>query len=113
MHYVGPCDVCGQGLRGVRACSHGHLAVVCDECEALWTAPSDSQPRFSSGQELSCPTCGEPLWGTGSHWADTRELRTAGWDAAVLGEYNRSSSPSLRSPPDEACDGFTEDPEPS
>ena len=101
MYYIGECRICGGGLRGVRICPAGHAAVLCDECEAVWTDPDSDRPMFSTPREAACPTCGADLLGEGSHWAGMREVRASGWREVVRGRYEVKDK-SLRDPPSQA-----------
>jgi hypothetical protein len=83
---VGPCPVCGDGLRGVRVCC-GTPVVLCDECDALWNSPTLAD-RLPGGREPVCRACGESLWGEQARWATHAEIEAAGWWPQV-----RRSSP--------------------
>jgi hypothetical protein len=86
--YVKKCPVCGDGLCRVRICQHrGRLtgAILCDECETVWTDPSMKQ-KFTQGNEPAtpcCPDCKNSLWEPNSHWADIPEVCLLGWYDAV------------------------------
>jgi hypothetical protein len=74
---VGPCPVCGDGLRGVRICC-GTPVILCDECDATWSSPALTD-RLPASTNPVCRECGESLWGEQSHWATHAEIEAAGW----------------------------------
>lgn len=78
---VGPCPICGQGLRGVRICC-GQPIVVCDECDAVWSSPSLSD-RVATTSDPRCESCGQSLWGDQARWATREEIEAAGWWSQV------------------------------
>lgn len=92
-HSIGFCPVCGDGLVGIRVYSQDGNARyplgVCDECEAIWTVPDLARkPIFPAAEDARSPVDGQPLWGTGSHWADLVECAELGWSDAIDPELN-------------------------
>jgi len=112
MYDVGPCPICGQGLRGVRICC-GQPVIVCDECDAVWSSPSLSD-RISTTADPPCASCGQSLWGDQARWATREEIEAAGWRPQVrqpaAGDHTSSTahdegtaggtSPASPDPPD-------------
>lgn len=109
MFHVGPCPICGNGLRGVRVCC-GRPVVICDECDAVWATP-DVADRISASSDPPCGQCSESLWGKQAHWAGQEEVTAAGWWTQVQGETPpRSTSNQSRKPNNDAI-GMTAAPD--
>jgi hypothetical protein len=89
MYFVDECPICEGGLRGFRTCPQGHVVVLCDECEALWTSPAETRAHFSAPTAVLCPVCRSDLFDTHAHWSDTREIDAAGWQGSVTGTWER------------------------
>jgi hypothetical protein len=90
MHHVGSCPKCKQGLLGLRVCGGAdrHLVIVCDECDAVWTTPDTSRrATYPEQPELPCPKCGASLREKPARWATLRDIRRAGWEDKIEGEY--------------------------
>lgn len=80
MHYIGFCPICKTGPLGLRTCGNCRkLAVLCDECDAVWPDYQTNQPRHRGGESLGCPHCNASLVGGGSHWAIANELANCDW----------------------------------
>ncbi|QDV27423.1 hypothetical protein [Aureliella helgolandensis] len=86
--HLGECPFCQGGLRRIRVCQSGtpaqHLFAMCDECEALWTAPDlDAAMSFPNLDAPQCPICAASLYGPGTGWATLEEIVGTPWAAAV------------------------------
>lgn len=81
MYYVAFCRVCKTGPVGVRSCgSCGKVALLCDECDAVWAdAHLAAPPLFASVEELPCPHCGASLAGGASRWAGVEAIHDTPW----------------------------------
>lgn len=81
MHYVGFCRICGTGPLGVRRCGACEkLAVVCDECDAVWeTADFSQTPRVSEESDIPCSNCEASLFDGDSRWATMDEIKDCDW----------------------------------
>lgn len=90
MYDVGPCPICGEGLRGVRICC-GQPVIVCDECDAVWSSPSLSD-RISTTADPVCQICGRSLWGDQARWASREEIEAAGWWSQVRQPQDEATS---------------------
>ena len=85
LHSIDVCSICGCGLCGIRICGFDtdspHGLVVCDECEAVWTAPDTTTPHsWRDSEQPLCPVCDAPLWSAHSRWATREDLRLLGWE---------------------------------
>lgn len=89
MHHIGLCPACKQGVRGIRQC-HTHGVIVCEECDAVWTAPEPADDyAFPQQPDLPCPICSRSLWGEGTHWASEAEIAALGWSDRIAGQTER------------------------
>lgn len=86
MFYVGFCRICGTGPLGIRQCGAcDQLAIVCDECDAVWdSADLSASPLLSDDPNLPCSACGASLLGGDSHWATLEEIRQSEWLQAAI-----------------------------
>ena len=100
MYYVGTCPKCKQGLLGVRVCGGEgrHVVILCDECDATWQTPETSRrPVYPKQPDLPCPECGKSLRQKPARWARIRDLRRAGWEDDIEGEYSSRREPRTKS----------------
>ncbi len=66
---------------------------MCDECEALWLAPSTSEPpKFPDACQPNCPICGQDLYGPQAHWSLASELRDTDWFANAIFDVPNADS---------------------
>ncbi len=81
MYYVGFCRVCGTGPLGLRRCGGcGAIAVLCDECDAVWRGANLNDPPLPHVEDaLPCPDCGGSLTGAASSWATAEEVSHCQW----------------------------------
>ncbi len=87
--HIGECPICADGLCRVRCCvtsdGNKHLYAMCDECEAIWLEPSTSAPhQFPDAEDPLCPLSGVPLYGAGSRWATTDDIKGTDWESEVV-----------------------------
>lgn len=87
--HIGECPICTDGLCRVR-CSvtsgqKKHLYAMCDECEAIWVQPTTTAPhQFPDAEDPTCPLTGIPLYGSGSRWATTEDIKGTDWENEVI-----------------------------
>lgn len=93
MFHAGTCPKCEQGVRGFRTCGESPV-LMCDECEAVWTAPDEATPTFPPQPDLPSPVSGRSLIGRASHWCSKDEISAADWSDAIEGEVASSSESS-------------------
>ncbi len=81
MYYVGFCRICGTGPLGLRRCgSCGEVVVLCDECDAVWTAADlMAKPYLAQSGELPCPNCDASLIDGPSRWATQAQIEATDW----------------------------------
>ncbi len=80
MYYIGFCPICKTGPLGLRTCGNcRRLAVLCDECDAVWSDYQTTRPRHRGAESLTCPHCEAMLVGGASHWATASELANCDW----------------------------------
>lgn len=87
--HIGECPVCGNGLCrvrcGARADGSVGLYAMCDECEAIWLKPDILGPyQFPDTEDPVCPVSGEAIYGPGSRWATTEDVRETDWESEVV-----------------------------
>jgi hypothetical protein len=84
MFYVGFCRICGTGPLGLRSCGGcSRIAVLCDECEAVWPDSNlVATPIMDEGkidENTPCPKCHQSLLAAPSHWATAEEIAATDW----------------------------------
>lgn len=82
--YLGACPVCEGGLCRIRICGVAsndlHALAICDECEAMWSAPDLAvKHQFSSAEKPVSPRTGEPIWSPENRWASVEDVCLLGW----------------------------------
>lgn len=87
-HIRNLCPVCKAGYVGFMRCSgEKDLVLFCDECDAVWVDPPSvdvSTVVFpSSGRFVREALC------TLERWATREEIKFAGWEHLIAGEYER------------------------
>ncbi len=88
MYYIDECSLCGTGPLGLRYCGKcKEIAILCEECEAIWITPDTKAPPLLSQNPTKtlCPKCktGSLLSNT-SHWATLREIQGTPWLVEAL-----------------------------
>jgi hypothetical protein len=86
MYYVGFCRVCGTGPLGLRRCGDcGAIAVLCDECDAVWRGGELEGPPLPHEEDtLPCPECGGSLTEAPSSWATAEQIAQCHWVTQAL-----------------------------
>jgi hypothetical protein len=76
------CPFCRGGVLGIRVCvgTDESLAVMCDECDAVWLHPELSdEPYFPEAHDYLCPDGSRTLASPKSYWANKKQIEAVGW----------------------------------
>jgi hypothetical protein len=85
MHFLRqPCPFCdGQGLLGLYRGANGVIAALCDECEALFLTPANTDPEMVVPFDKS-------FWSVpNAGWATAEEIEAAGLTDLVAGTFRK------------------------